>query len=93
MVNPAHWPVIPRRVRAGGRALHIGWCIDQDPNKLLLRSYSVGCWDLLVIPPETAPGTAAGLLRDAAEPGNRLTASDLLAKVGRLPSAAVGRAA
>ncbi len=59
-VNPAHWPVIPRRVPVTGHTVHVGWFADeQDPNKVMLFSYTVGRLDLLVIPPETEPTAAA----------------------------------
>ncbi|MET8247370.1 DUF5994 family protein [Streptomyces sp. NPDC005202] len=79
-VNPAHWPVIPRKVPVTGHTVHVGWFADeQDPNKLLLLSYTVGRWDLLVIPPETEPAAAARLMAAAAVPGSLRTASDLMA--------------
>ncbi|GGR51815.1 hypothetical protein FHS38_006864 [Streptomyces netropsis] len=78
-VNPAHWPVIPGKVPVGTRVVHVGWFAEQDPHDLLLLSFRVGRWDLLVIPPETAPGTAAHLMAAAGDPDNRLTASALMA--------------
>ncbi|MFI5758660.1 DUF5994 family protein [Streptomyces sp. NPDC051569] len=80
LVNPAHWLTIPRRVRLPERLLHVGWfAAEQDPHKVIVRSYTVGRWDLLVIPPETTPDTAARLMAAAADPENRLTASALMA--------------
>ncbi|MEV4872308.1 DUF5994 family protein [Streptomyces syringium] len=78
-VNPVHWPVIPGKVPVGRRVVHVGWFAEQDPHDLLLLSFRVGRWDLLVIPPETAPDTAARLMAAAGDPGNRLTASGLMA--------------
>ncbi|MEU3185056.1 DUF5994 family protein [Streptomyces sp. NPDC006923] len=81
LVNPAHWPVVPRRIQLPGRPLHIGWfAAEQDPDMIILRSYSVGRWDLLVIPPGTPADTAARLMTAAAAPDNRLAASALLAR-------------
>ncbi|MGP4003808.1 DUF5994 family protein [Streptomyces sp. 8N706] len=78
-VNPAHWPVIPRKVPVTGHTVHVGWFTDeQDPNKLILFSYTSGRWDLLVIPPETAAAAAARLMSAAAAPGGLLTASGLM---------------
>ncbi|MBX9392932.1 hypothetical protein K4749_04860 [Streptomyces sp. TRM72054] len=79
-VNPAHWPVIPRRVPVTGHTVHVGWFADeQDPNKVILLSYTVGRLDLLVIPPETEPAAAARLMAAATVPGGIRTASGLMA--------------
>ncbi|WP_371749885.1 DUF5994 family protein [Streptomyces sp. NBC_01283] len=80
-VNPTHWPVIPRKVPVHGHVVKVGWFTPElDPHKLLLLSYSVGRWDLLVIPPETRPAAAARLMAAASDPtGTPLTASALLA--------------
>ncbi|MBA4863960.1 hypothetical protein H1V43_21895 [Streptomyces sp. PSKA54] len=79
-VNPAHWPVIPRKVPVTGHTVHVGWFADeQDPNKLILLSYNSGRWDLLVVPPETGAAAAARLMSAAATPGALLTASSLMA--------------
>ncbi|MFD5408753.1 DUF5994 family protein [Streptomyces nojiriensis] len=78
-VNPARWPVVPHTVAVDGRSLHVGWFTEQDPDKLILLSYAVGRWDLLVIPPETAPAAAARLMTAAAIAGSVLTAGVLMA--------------
>ncbi|WP_327362106.1 DUF5994 family protein [Streptomyces sp. NBC_01296] len=78
-VNPTRWPVVPHTVAVDGRTLHVGWFTEQDPDKLILLSYTVGRWDLLVIPPETAPAAAARLMAAAAIPGSALTAAVLMA--------------
>ncbi|MGP3687096.1 DUF5994 family protein [Streptomyces sp. IBSNAI002] len=85
-VNPTRWPVVPHTVAMDGRTLHVGWFTEQDPDKLILLSYTVGRWDLLVIPPETAPAAAARLMAAAAIPGSVLTSSVLMAN-----EAAIGR--
>ena len=78
-VNPTFWPVIPRKVPVNGHVVGVGWfAAEQDPHKLLLLSYSVGRWDLLVIPPETTPAAAARLMAEAADPLGALTASALV---------------
>lgn len=74
-VNPTRWPVIPHTVPVDGRTLHVAWFTEQDPDKLILLSYTVGRWDLLVIPPETEPAAAARLMAAAAIPGSVLTAA------------------
>ncbi|MEU7063926.1 DUF5994 family protein [Streptomyces sp. NPDC046161] len=78
-VNPTRWPVVPRTVPMAGRRLHVGWFTEQDPDKLILLSYTVGRWDLLVVPPETPPAAAARLMAAAAIPGSVLTARVLMA--------------
>ncbi|MEI5009896.1 DUF5994 family protein [Streptomyces sp. PmtA] len=77
-VNPAHWPMIPRKVPVAGHTVHVGWFAEQDPHKLLLLSYTAGRWDLLVIPPETDAATAARLMAAAATSGSPLTAGALM---------------
>ncbi|MFF9913615.1 DUF5994 family protein [Streptomyces sp. NPDC013457] len=78
LVNPGHWPVIPHKVAATGHVLHVGWFTEQDPDKIILLSYTTGRCDLLVIPPETEPASAARLMTAAALPGSVLTAGSLM---------------
>ncbi|MET3987132.1 DUF5994 family protein [Streptomyces sp. PvR034] len=85
-VNPTRWPVIPHTVRMDGRTLHVGWFTEQNADTLILLSFTVGRWDLLVIPPETEPAAAARLMSAAAIPGSVLTADVLMAN-----EAAIGR--
>ncbi|WP_426567623.1 DUF5994 family protein [Streptomyces canus] len=78
-VNPMFWPVVPRKLPVHGHVVHVGWFeAEQDPHKLLLLSYTVGRWDLLVIPPETEPVIAARLMATATDPSRSLTASGLM---------------
>ncbi|MGW8396101.1 DUF5994 family protein [Streptomyces lydicus] len=78
-VNPTLWPVIPRKVPVEGHVVSVGWFNgEQDPHKLLLLSYTVGRWDLLVIPPQTDPAIATWLMTAATGPLRSDTASDLL---------------
>ncbi|MFI2630426.1 DUF5994 family protein [Streptomyces collinus] len=85
-VNPGRWPVIPREVAVDGRSVHVGWFTEQDADKLILLSYTVGRWDLLVIPPETDPAAAGRLMAAATIPGSGLKAGVLMAD-----EAAIGR--
>ncbi|MEV4192779.1 DUF5994 family protein [Streptomyces toxytricini] len=78
LVNPGHWPVVPHKVAVIGHVLHVGWFTEQDPDKVILLSYTTGRCDLLVIPPETEPASAARLMTAAALPGSVLTASALM---------------
>ncbi|WP_051865393.1 DUF5994 family protein [Streptomyces griseus] len=83
-VNPTFWPVIPRKVPVRGHVVHVGWFeAEQDPHKLLLLSYTVGRWDLLVIPPETEPAIAARLMATATDPSRSLTATGLIHEAER----------
>lgn len=82
-VNPMHWPVIPKKVQLPDRVVRVGWFgPEQDPNKLLLLSYRIGRWDLLVIPPQTPYDTAVRLLAAASDPTNVRTASVLMDELG-----------
>ncbi|WP_183064106.1 DUF5994 family protein [Streptomyces sp. gCLA4] len=95
-VNPSRWPVVPRTVAVAGHLLHVGWFTEQDPDKLILLSYTVGRWDLLVIPPETEPAAATRLLAAAATPGSVLAAEALMASetvIGRSIRDTLGREA
>ncbi|MFF5975187.1 DUF5994 family protein [Streptomyces sp. NPDC012769] len=78
LVHPGHWLVVPRKVAITGHVLHVGWFTEQDPDKVILLSYRTGRCDLLVIPPETEPASAARLMTAAALPGSILTAGSLM---------------
>ncbi|MFE0735427.1 DUF5994 family protein [Streptomyces sp. NPDC058855] len=85
--NPAPWPVALRQVPVGGYAVHVGWFTDQAPDTMILLSYSLGRCDLLVIPPETEPSSAARLMTAASAPGNLHTTGTLMSEeheTGRL---------
>jgi hypothetical protein len=77
-VNPTRWPVVPHKVPATGHTVQVGWFTEQDPDKMILLSYTVGRCDLLVIPPETEPAAAARLMTAAAIPGSVLSAGVLM---------------
>ncbi|MEV6053516.1 DUF5994 family protein [Streptomyces sp. NPDC052107] len=88
-VSRTFWPVIPGEVPAHGHMVRVGWSnAGQDPYKLLLLSYTFGRWDLLVIPPETDPATAAHLMATATDPSRSLTATGLIHEAGRFRAAA-----
>ncbi|MFB7371060.1 DUF5994 family protein [Streptomyces sp. NPDC056222] len=78
MVNPTRWPVVPHKVSVTGHIVHVGWFTEQDPDKMILLSYTVGRCDLLVIPPESEPAAAARLMTAATVPGSALTAGVLM---------------
>ncbi|MFE2011775.1 DUF5994 family protein [Streptomyces sp. NPDC059491] len=77
-VNPTRWPVVPHEVAVTGHTVRVGWFTEQDPDKMILLSYTVGRCDLLVIPPETEPSSAARLMTAAALPGSVLAAGALM---------------
>ncbi|MEY9994968.1 hypothetical protein ABIE67_007000 [Streptomyces sp. V4I8] len=84
-VNPTHWPVVPRKVPVAGHVVKVGWFLaEQDPHELLLLSYGMGRWNLLVVPPQTAPVSAAWLMAAASDPLGMSTASRLMEEAARL---------
>lgn len=86
-VNPTLWPAVPRRVPVAGHAVNVGWFLaEQDPHVLLLLSYRVGRWDLLVVPPETSAADAARLMAAASDPRRTATASRLVDEATRPPA-------
>ncbi len=79
-VNPAQWPAVPRKVPVAGHVVKAGCFRDeQDPHELLLLSYHVGRWNLLVVPPGTDPVRAAWLMAAASDPRRGDSASRLMA--------------
>ncbi|MFI6009626.1 DUF5994 family protein [Streptomyces sp. NPDC051243] len=84
-VNPTHWPVVPRKVPVAGHVVKVGWFrAEQDPHELLVLSYRRGRWNLLVVPPQTAPVSAAWLMAAASDPLGTSTASRLMEEAARL---------
>jgi hypothetical protein len=78
-VNPLHWEALPRKVAVAGHVIKVSWFTPElDAHKMLLLSYAVGRWDLLVIPPETG-SAAAHRLTAAVTDGPPRTASALMA--------------
>jgi hypothetical protein len=78
-VNPTHWPAIARKVPVAGHVVHVGWFLaEQDPHELLLLSYRVGRWNLLVVPPQTDPDSAAWLMAAASDPHGTSSGSRLM---------------
>ncbi|MFF1440705.1 DUF5994 family protein [Streptomyces sp. NPDC058295] len=87
-VNPTHWPVVPRKVAVAGHVVNVGWFLsEQDPHELLLLSYRLGRWNLLVVPPRTDPASAAWLMSAASDPRGTSTASRLIEEAARLRTA------
>ncbi|WP_328876040.1 DUF5994 family protein [Streptomyces sp. NBC_00287] len=84
-VNPTHWPIVPRKVPVAGHVVKVGWFLaEQDPHELLLLSLGMGRWNLLVVPPQTTPVSAAWLMAAASAPLGTSTASRLMEEAARL---------
>ncbi|GAB2719467.1 DUF5994 family protein [Kitasatospora kifunensis] len=79
-VNPAQWPVIPRRIPVAGHAVHVGWFSgEQDQHTVVVCSDAPLRLELLVVPPSTDAVDAARLMSEAADPASTRTASALIA--------------
>lgn len=79
-MNPAQWPVVPRRIPVAGHTVHAGWfTLEQDEHVVTVCSYAPRHLNLLVVPPQTAAVDAARLMTEAADPESTRTASALLA--------------
>ncbi|MTE20129.1 hypothetical protein F0L17_13595 [Streptomyces sp. TRM43335] len=88
-VNPTHWPVVPRKVPVAGHVVKVGWFLaEQDPHGLLLLSYHADYWNLLVVPPQTTPVSAAWLMAAASDPLGTSTASRLMEQAAHLRTVA-----
>ncbi|MET9444636.1 DUF5994 family protein [Streptomyces sp. NPDC006610] len=88
-VNPAQWPVVPRKVPVAGHMVKVGWFrFEQDAHELLLLSCHMGRWNLLVVPPRTPPAVAAWLMAVASDPRRTVTASRLMADAAHLAASA-----
>ncbi|WP_329561334.1 DUF5994 family protein [Kitasatospora sp. NBC_01266] len=78
-VNPAQWPVIPRRIPVAGHLVHVGWFSEeQDQHMIMVCSYTPRRLELLVVPPATDIVDAARLMARAADPASMRTASALI---------------
>jgi hypothetical protein len=90
-VHQGMWPDLPSAVPAGVHTVRLGWFdVEQEADDLCLLSYTVGRWDLLVVPPECDPERAARLMSAASDVRNTQSTSALMADaapLGRDPSA------
>ncbi|MFD7305808.1 DUF5994 family protein [Streptomyces pharetrae] len=88
-VHPTQWPVVPRKVPVAGHVVKVGWFrAEQDPHEVLLLSYHVGRWNLLVVPSRTPAASAAWLMAAASDPRRTATGSELTTEAARLRSVA-----
>ncbi|GAA3050132.1 hypothetical protein GCM10020229_72020 [Kitasatospora albolonga] len=79
-VNPAQWPLVPRRIPVAGHTVHAGWfTAEQDEHTIMVCSYAPRRLNLLVVPPQTDAAVATRLMAEAADPASTRTASELLA--------------
>ncbi|WP_237330356.1 DUF5994 family protein [Streptomyces sp. BA2] len=83
-------PAAPRKVPVNGHVVNASWFrAQQDVHQLLVLSYHVGRWDLLIIPPETGAAAAARLMAAACDPSIVRTGSAIIAdELDRHPAAA-----
>ncbi|MFJ4362972.1 DUF5994 family protein [Streptomyces chartreusis] len=82
------WPEAPCDLPVTGHTVTAAaWFVSGvEPHTVRLYSYGVGCWDLLVIPPETDSAEAGRLMAAVSDPALHLTASDLMAAEGSPPT-------
>jgi hypothetical protein len=85
-VHDTAWTQLTHSIPAGSHDLRVHWYdAAQDPDAITLFSYRVNQWELLVVPPETAPWRAYQLMTAAAHPGNQQAARALLAEPATPP--------
>ena len=78
-VHEGMWPDLPAKVAVGAHVVRLGWFdSEQESADLCLFSYTVGRWDLLVIPPECDPERAAQLMAAATDVHNPRSPGALL---------------
>ncbi|WP_055489526.1 DUF5994 family protein [Streptomyces sp. TP-A0356] len=79
-VDTAAWPDAPRTVMTPDHVIEVVLTdVDTEAHAITLDCGTVGRWELLVIPPDEPGGAATRMLAAAADPGNPLTAPQMLA--------------
>lgn len=79
-VDTVAWPGVPRTVSTPGRLIEVALSdVDTEAHAIALEYGTVGHRNLLVIPPGQSLAAATWLLTVAADPGNTLTATHMLA--------------
>jgi hypothetical protein len=86
MLGPAGWDSQPRRLGAAGREVKAGWFAGQPAGLLTAFCGRNNRVDLLVIPPGTAETDAMAAMDLAAQPANRVHATDILAAMASHPA-------
>jgi hypothetical protein len=83
-VHRESWTSVPSRIPGRQHIARLGWYdIEQDPDTICLLSYSVGRWDLLVIPPTATAADASRAMDAACLADNTTSSSDLVAAMGQ----------
>jgi len=83
-VHREAWPSIPGRIPAVKHIARLGWYdAEQDPDTISLLSYTVGRWDLLVVPPTATAADATRAMDAACLADNTTSSSDLVATMGQ----------
>jgi Family of unknown function (DUF5994) len=77
--NRALWETAPRKVRGNGGRIGLGWFSGIDPHLVSLTGSMGERLELLVIPPETSPESAARAMVLATTPRNRTSPTQVLA--------------
>ncbi|MEW2296041.1 DUF5994 family protein [Streptomyces sp. NPDC006743] len=81
-VDVADWPDAPHTVPAPDHVIEVVLSdAAGEAHAITLECGTVGCWELLVVPPDEPVGTAGRLMTDAADPWNTLSADAVLARV------------
>jgi hypothetical protein len=78
-VHRDEWDEIPRRLTAGGRAIHVDWFTTIPRHTVSVTASGRGPITLLVVPPATAEGTAQTAMNTAAASRGAGQAADILA--------------
>jgi hypothetical protein len=81
MLNPGAWDEHPRRISVAGRTVRLGWFTTLDTNLLIATTGTDQRVDLLVVPPDTAPASAAAAATMATDGDPTLRAAAIAAAV------------
>ncbi|MBF9072549.1 DUF5994 family protein [Streptacidiphilus fuscans] len=86
-VADAAWTRLGHSIPSGSHDVRVNWYDHtHDPFAITLFSYRIAQWQLLVVPPASAPWRAKQLMTAAAQPGNHRTARALVADGPEPPS-------
>lgn|SRR5512145_1385204 len=77
--HPLLWDPAPRKMRVGGRTVRLGWFRSIDPHLVSLTGSNGERIELLIVPPDTAPVTAARAMARAVTRRNRASPTAVLA--------------
>ncbi|WP_052441550.1 DUF5994 family protein [Streptacidiphilus anmyonensis] len=78
-VHDAVWTELRHSLPAGTHDVRVNWYDPgHDPHTITVSSYRIREWELLVVPPESAPWRAKQLMAAAARPGNQQSARALV---------------